>query len=62
MAAFDMQFAPGQQCFIATEGSDPMCSQDVDEFTIIVNDPPLPPDGGYIISNGQCGKAVASGN
>ena len=52
--AFEPQFPAGQQCYqvLSTQGS---CAVGSYDLAVVVNNPPLPPDDGYIISNGNCG-------
>lgn len=60
--AFEAQFPAGQQCFLLVSIQD-TCAAGSYSFTAIINNPQLPPDGGYFFSNGNCGfyNAVSSG-
>ncbi|KAL8790148.1 MAG: hypothetical protein Q9195_006528 [Heterodermia aff. obscurata] len=55
VTAFEPQFGAGQQCFqiISTQDT---CAARSYSLSVIVNNPPLAADGGYFVSNGNCGS------
>ncbi|KAK4062841.1 hypothetical protein Trihar35433_8636 [Trichoderma harzianum] len=54
-SAYEPSFPAGQQCYlvISTQAT---CSSSDYSLAAVINNPPLPTDGGYFLSNGNCGK------
>lgn len=54
-SAYEPSFPAGQQCYlvISTQAT---CSSSDYSLAAVINNPPLPADGGYFLSNGNCGK------